>query len=202
MIAGLTPEQARALSALAPHLGSSFYLAGGVAVATYLHHRVSKDLDLFTPSADPAALESATLAIPGARVTARAPGTLHLEIGGVPVSLLRYEYPDLHEPERTALPVPVASVDDLVAMKLSAIAGRGARRDFWDLFALLERTHRSLGEALQLFQRKFAQQDVGHVVRSLVYFADAEAEPMPNGMTEGSWTQIRAWFEREVQALA
>lgn len=202
MTPALTPPQATALSALAPLLDPSFYLAGGVAVASHLHHRTSKDLDLFTASSDPLSLENAAAHLPGARVTGRAPGTLHLDLGGVPVSLLRYEYPDLRPPEsRDALPVRVASVDDLVAMKLSAIAGRGARRDFWDLFAMLDRTRGSLPAALQLFQQKYAQHDIGHVIRSLAYFGDAEAEPLPSGLTEAQWLGIRAWFEREVRAL-
>jgi hypothetical protein len=200
--AALTPPQARALAALAPHLVPDFYLAGGVAVATYLHHRTSKDLDLFTRSGDPLALETIASRVAGARVTGRAPGTLHLEIDGVPVSLLKYEYPELNAPEaHEAIPLPVASVDDLIAMKLSAIAGRGARRDFWDLRALLEASSRNLEEALALFQRKYAQRDIGHVVRSLAYFGDAEAEPMPNELTEAEWRRIRAWFETAVRAL-
>lgn len=68
----------------------------------------------------------------------RAEGTLHLEVSGIPASILRYPYPLLHPPEHLpGIPIPVASFDDLICMKLSAIAGRGARRDFWDLHAML-----------------------------------------------------------------
>ncbi|WP_437590398.1 nucleotidyl transferase AbiEii/AbiGii toxin family protein [Sorangium sp. So ce1000] len=73
-----------------------------------------------------------------------------------------------------------------------AVRDSGARRDFWDLHALLTSRGRSLGEALDAYARKYAAEDVGHVVRSLAYFADAEAEPMPAGMTEERWTQIRS----------
>jgi hypothetical protein len=187
---------------LAPVLGAEFYLAGGVAVASYLHHRQSHDLDLFTRTHDPAALADALARLPAARIVDRAPGTLHLEIGGVPVSLLRYAYPLLEEPApRDGLPVKVAGYDDLVCMTLSAIAGRGARRDFWDLHALLEAAGRDLKSALTAFQRKYEREDIGHVVRSLSYFADADAEPMPAGMDEAAWKRIRASFEGRVLAL-
>ena len=87
----LTAEQARALGALAAALDASFYLAGGVAVAVYLRHRASHDLDVFSPSTDPAGLaDSIVQTVAGAHVTARSPGTLHVKIASVPASALRY----------------------------------------------------------------------------------------------------------------
>jgi predicted nucleotidyltransferase component of viral defense system len=103
------------------------------------------------------------------------------------------------EPEAMGLPLRVASREDLIAMKLSAIAGRGLHRDFWDLHALMEGQAMALPQALQVFQRKYAQEDLGHVVRSLVYFSDADAEPMPAGMTAEMWARIRADFEAWVR---
>ncbi|WP_437762069.1 nucleotidyl transferase AbiEii/AbiGii toxin family protein [Sorangium sp. So ce281] len=188
----LSSAQRTALEVLARAVEPSTYLAGGVAVALRLQHRQSRDLDLFTAESDPAALVSA-LVDPTIRVLTRAEGTLYLEVGGVPASILRYCYPLLGPPEcLSGIPLPVASLDDLECMKLSAIAGRGARRDFWDLHALLTSRGRSVGQALDAYARKYATEDVGHVVRSLAYFADAEAEPMPAGMTEERWTQIRS----------
>jgi hypothetical protein len=199
----MTADQARALDALAKALDSTFYLAGGVAVAVHLHHRASHDLDVFSPTTDPASLADAIAqTVANAQVTARSPGTLHLEIGGVPASALRYAYPALRPPETmTGLPLPVASRDDLVAMKLSAIGGRGATRDFWDLHALMRAQGMTLTQALDVFCRKFEHEDVGHVVRSLVYFGDAEAEPMPPGMTPAMWSGIKDDFEAWVRGV-
>ncbi len=202
MSADLTPEQERALDVLAQVVDpSSYYLAGGVAVALRLHHRRSVDLDIFTSTSDPPALVEA---LQGASIViiSTAPGTLHLEVGGVPASLLRYRYPLLGAPERVpGVPLPLASLDDLQCMKLSAIGGRGARRDFWDLHALLDARSKSLGEVLSAYRQKYAQEDIGHLVRSLVYFADAEAEPMPVGLTEAHWARILADFTAWVRAL-
>jgi hypothetical protein len=97
--------------------------------------------------------------------------------------------------------LPLASLDDLSCMKLSAVAGRGARRDFWDLHALLQARGKSLGEVLDAHRRKYVQEDVGHLVRSLVYFVDAEAEPMPTGLTEEHWARIRSDLTTWVRAL-
>jgi len=198
----LLPAQQSALETLAQVIDpASYYLGGGVAVALRLHHRRSVDLDLFTTTSDPPALAEALLEA-SIVITSTAPGTLHLEVGGVPASLLRYRYPLLGPPERVpGIPVPLASLEDLECMKLSAIAGRGARRDFWDLHALLTARGRGLEEVLAAYRQKYVQEDVGHLVRSLVYFAEAEAEPMPIGLTEAQWAQIRADFTTWVRAL-
>jgi Nucleotidyl transferase AbiEii toxin, Type IV TA system len=195
----LSPEQRAALATLAEVMDPATYLAGGVAVALRLQHRRSRDLDLFVATSDPVTLTTA-LEERGVRILSRSDGTLHLDVGGVPASILRYRYPLLEDPERLAgIPVPVASPDDLECMKLSAIAGRGAARDLWDLHALIEARGRTLAQALEAYGRKFAAEDIGHVVRSLVYFDDAEAEPMPAGLTDAHWARIkkdlRAWVE-------
>src|SRR5262249_32955324 len=147
--------QRTALEKLAEVLDPSTYLAGGVAVALRLGHRRSRDLDLFVPASDPVPLAQA-LASRGAHIGSPAEGTPHPELAGVPASLLSYRYPLLSPPEvLPGIAVPVASLDDLECMKLAAIAGRGAARDFWDLHALLVARHRSLGEALDAYRRKY-----------------------------------------------
>jgi hypothetical protein len=75
-------------------------------------------------------------------------------------------------------------------------------RDFWDLQTILTRTPRSLDGVLAAYRKKFAQHDVGHVVRSLAYFADADAEPMPDGLDVASWNALKRDLERWVLELA
>jgi hypothetical protein len=95
--------------------------------------------------------------------------------------------------------MPVASINDLACMKLSAIAGRGAARDFWDLHTIVTRTDRPLTDFLDAFRRKYPVEDIGHVLRSLVYFGDA-GDPLPNGLSPSLWAQIRRDFETWVPA--
>jgi Nucleotidyl transferase AbiEii toxin, Type IV TA system len=197
----LSSSQRVAIDILASVVDPATYLAGGVAVALRLHHRTSRDLDLFTPASDPVNL-TPVLTNPAIRVLTRAEGTLYLEVGGVPASILRYRYPLLGPTEAfPGIALPIASLEDLTSMKLSAIAGRGARRNFWDLHALLTARGRSVGQALEEYARKYTAEDVGHVVRSLVYFGDAEAEPMPVGLTEERWARLCADLVAWVRAL-
>jgi hypothetical protein len=160
--------QQRVLAALAPVLPADAYLAGGVAVAMRIGHRLSHDLDIFTTESDPQDLVEVLAAGGDARVTSRSEGTVYLEVSGVPVSIIRHRYPLLERAEH--LPparVPVASLADLTAMKLQAISTRGAARDFWDLHALLAHRGVALTAALAEHQRRYTVDHLGHVVRSL-----------------------------------
>jgi hypothetical protein len=203
---GITEPQRRALARLGPFLDAETYLVGGVAVALTLEHRRSLDLDLFVPAEveEDRLAERLAAAIPELRIVGRARGTLHCELEGVPISILAYRYPTLAPPAtRDDVAVPVASADDLVCMKLSAIAGRGAAKDFWDLELLLEHGAASgtLAGALRLFERKYASEDVGHVVRSLAYFGDADAAPLPAGLDAKTWAGVKAKVAARVRAL-
>jgi hypothetical protein len=205
-VIGVTGAQQAALDGLAPLLDPGTYLAGGVAIATAYGHRLSQDLDLFVPEDfDPERLEERlSAALTDIRVTGRARGTLHLEVGGVPTSILSYRYPLIAGIERReGLAVPVASLEDLACMKVSAIAGRGAAKDFWDLEVLLDHgvTHGDLGSLLQSYARKFPVEDIGHAVRSLAYYGDADADPLPQGLSAEHWRAIKEAFALKVRAL-
>lgn len=206
MTEGITQAQRDALVQMAPALEDSTYLAGGVAVATALHHRLSLDLDLFvTHDFDPERLaERLSPRAPTLRIVGRAAGTLHAEVLGVPVSVLSYRYP-LLAPHRNevGLAVPLASLEDLACMKVSAVAGRGAAKDFWDLHALLACgvAGGDLAQALQLYRRKFPVEDIGHAIKSLAYFGDADSAPLPRGLSPERWQSLKADFAGWVRSL-
>jgi hypothetical protein len=186
--------------------GSDFYLAGGTALALQLGHRISVDLDLFSPSllaVEPLA-STLELQLPDVRVDLTAPRTLYLDLQGVQVSLLGYDYP-LLEPAKVIDPglLPLAGVDDIGAMKLAAIASRGSRKDFIDLWWVV-RSGRPLRDLLALYSRKFRSRDIGHVVRSLTYFDDAEREPPLRLLADTPWQRVTRdlidWVEELLSA--
>jgi len=98
---------------------------------------------------------------------------------------------------------PLASLDDLACMQLSAIAQRGARKDFYDLHALITR-HRPLNELLELYQQKFSVRDITPVIYGLAYYDDAEQEPEPILLINTSWRQtikdITGWLKKTTQS--
>jgi hypothetical protein len=198
----VSSEQRDVAARLVTILPPDAYLAGGVAVAAALDHRSSLDLDVFTESTDPRSLIAELGKIDGAKVVGQAVDTLELEIDEVPTSLFRYRYPNLVEPTTLAdLAIRCASVEDLTAMKLAAISGRGAAKDFWDLHALLAHRSIELAHALAEFERKYVTIDLGSVVRSLAYFGGADAEPLPRGLDAQRWTAIKIDIQRRVAEL-
>jgi hypothetical protein len=106
-----------------------------------------------------------------------------------------------HEPE-PGLCVPVASLEDLAAMKIEAIASRGARKDFVDLYLICQRGLGFRG-ALSAFQQRFAavQPDLLHRLKALMYFDDAEREPELTMLEPVAWADVRSFFEGEVRAV-
>lgn len=178
------------------------YLAGGTAVALWLGHRRSADLDLFTQAAfDASAMRDRLVGLDGLRHVELAEATLYFELRGIKVSLITYPYPLLF-PATDLDGLPVADPRDLGCMKVDAIAARGARRDFLDLHALLDGY--ALPSLLEWFTTKYAQASFNraHVLKALTYFDDAEREPEPDMLAPIRWDDVRGRFLREVPALA
>ncbi|MDD3927580.1 MAG: nucleotidyl transferase AbiEii/AbiGii toxin family protein [bacterium] len=172
----------------------NFYLAGGTAVALQLGHRMSKDLDWFTqePLQDPLALAQSIRENEIAFTTAAVSrGTLHGAISGVRVSFLHYGYrllkPLSYSPDNVCR---LASLDDLACMKLSAVAQRGSKKDFVDIYAL-GMQHRPLAEMLELYGEKYDIKDIAHLLYALTYFDDADKERLPKMLWPVRWSEIK-----------
>ena len=180
---------------------SDFYLAGGTGLALHLGHRISEDLDFFTKDLfDEDALIQRIQTIPRFSVLAKAPSTVHANIQGTKVSFLGYAFPMLF-PLARFLEVNIADTGDIACMKISAIASRGTKRDFVDLYASAQ--HWNLAEILRLFDRKYAQTAYSkiHILKSLTFFEDAEKDPMPHLLTRTDWGEVKRFFLREIPHL-
>ncbi len=194
-VEGLPKKQIKVLKALGPHMApKGFYLAGGTALAIHYGHRISVDLDWFTPEPfEDGLLLAQALRNSGLdlEIDQVSPGTLHGSLQNVRVTFLQYQYPMLKSGQHwKEMDCDLASLEDLACMKLSAIAQRGARKDFCDLYALGKISF-SLQEMLRFYQKKFAIRDIGSVLYGLVYFDDAENERMPRMLWSVSWREIK-----------
>jgi hypothetical protein len=200
----LDESQRAALSALKPAAARGFYLAGGTGLCLHLAHRRSVDIDLFRTEAFDADGIARELVASGVdlRDLRSAPATIHAEVLGVRTSLLAFPYAPLEAPTPTVEGVPVASVRDIAAMKIEAIASRGARKDFYDLyFICLDGL--SLDGALDAFRLRFASAspDIYHRLRALTFFDDAEREPELMLLRPAPWSDVRSFFEGEARRL-
>lgn len=181
---------------------TDFYLAGGTALAFQLGHRISVDLDFMSPSFE--APEDLLSILNDCRLefttTLISTGTLYLDVAGVQASFFAYRYPllaPLIHPGDDLL--PMAHPDDIVAMKLAAISSRGSRKDFIDLWFLVREGY-AMDLCLELYRQKYESRDIGHVIRSLSYFEDADLEPQPRMLINVSWEEIRrdlmSWIDQ------
>jgi hypothetical protein len=171
-------------------------------VALQLGHRRSVDFDWFTrESFEPlrVAQELRDHKIPFVTEDV-ADGTLHGLVRGVQVSLLRHNYPLLARPRAWRHGIRIAARADLVAMKLAAIAQRGAKKDFVDICAL-GRQSGSVRPMLRWYRKKYGIENIAHLLRGLTYFDDAEAERMPRMVWDVDWRTIKDTIRQWVREL-
>jgi predicted nucleotidyltransferase component of viral defense system len=179
-------------------------LAGGTGLALQLGHRVSLDFDLFSIKNTLTAtfrtqvikkLENNKL---GVEVRQSIDQTMHLFIGEVAVSLFHYPYKLLETPLKKWHGLSLAGLRDICAMKLSALLNRGSKKDFVDLYVLCKKM--GLENVFKTAEEKFPEfKDFSvHAAKALVYFNDAEIEPMPIVLQAITWEQIKRYFEYEV----
>lgn len=176
----------------------AFYLAGGTALAIQLGHRESIDLDWFSKEDfSLALLKRHIFDIGKFGLTDEADGTLNGDLDNVKISFLRYDYKLLF-PKLEFNGVKLADERDIAAMKISAISSRGSKKDFIDLYFLLQKY--SLKELFDFFERKFKgiKYNKLHIIKSLAYFEDAEDEPMPIMLKQVSWEKVKGKIKKEL----
>ena len=169
----------------------TFYLVGGTALALQLGHRRSVDIDLFTHTPfDTQAVADWMVQDVQATEIDTGTNTVRCFIDGIKVDILAHQYP-LIEPLFMVDGIRMASLPDIVAMKLNAVANRGAKKDFWDIAALLSRF--SLDQMLAFYGRKYRSGNTWTVIKSLSYFREAEAENVPiKDLTGMTWEQVKS----------
>jgi hypothetical protein len=188
-----------------PLILHSFYLAGGTALALRLGHRISQDLDLFAniqvldddlrhdiikdlrQNHQVDLLQDSVLG-------------LVLQVDGQPVSFFSYGYP-LLAPTDQVSGVQVAGVLDIGLMKLDAVAGRGTRKDFYDLFFIA--SHIPLDELFSRSADKYSQsRGFGmRVLTALVDFDIADSQDEPTMLFSVEWDQVKAFFTTQARQL-
>lgn len=181
---------------------NSFYLAGGTALALRFGHRRSVDLDFFSEQGfDPDDLIQGLLGMEHLAVVSTETGTLHVTIRGVKVSFLAYRYPMLF-PFAHLYGVPVADPRDIACMKVTAIASRGTKRDFVDLYEAAQRLD-GLKTILDWSSKKYAAANYSrpHLLKSLTFFNNAEQDPMPDMLIPCDWAAVKRYFAVEAPQL-
>lgn len=174
-------------------------LVGGTALALQLGHRKSVDLDLFGSWQPPNSLQEEVSAC-GKTVRTGGQGRMQFyRIDAVKVDFVTYHHPWLDEPV-VEEGVRLAGLRDIAAMKLFTIANRGSRKDFIDIFFLLQRFR--LTEMFDWFRKKFPDSELLPVLRSLTYFEDAEKDFSPVMLAPFDWDAAKRDIRAAVETVA
>ena len=167
-------------------------LVGGTALALQLGHRKSIDLDFFgTIDCEAEYLRESIAGIASLTILKESPHIHIYIVDGIKVDIVNYKYPWLDDVVLEQ-GLRLASVSDIAAMKITAIIGRGTKKDFIDIALLLH--HFSLDEILHFYAAKYNDSSVFMAMKSLAYFDDAEADPMPDMFVNQSWQQVKAYI--------
>lgn len=185
------------------HLMDNAYLAGGTACALQIGHRISVDLDFFTPQEfDAKELIKSLKKIGKFKLERQAWGTVLGTMEGIKFSIFVYKYAVLF-PYKSIFNINILDLRDIAAMKIDAIATRGIKRDFIDLYFICQQGI-SLKQALSFYNRKYGKlsSNIIHIQKSLVYFVDAEITQMPKMLKPCKWEEMKRFFEEEVRKIS
>jgi len=83
-------------------------------------------------------------------------------------------------------------------MKISAIASRGTKRDFVDLYFLAKKF--GLDKLFDYYDQKFGRLEERELMlkKALVYFSDAEDDEMPDRVDPLKWDEVKRYFLKSV----
>ena len=166
-------------------------LVGGTSLALQIGHRVSIDLDLFgdIEGVDKLDIDKALSGI-GELKTLYTTNNINIyTLDNIKVDIVNYHYQWLNN-ELLIDDLKLASIEDISAMKLAAIAGRGSKKDFIDLYFILKLY--PLEKILNSYEQKYSDGSVFMILKSLSYFDDADLEVMPKMFVDISWEEIKS----------
>jgi hypothetical protein len=199
----LPPDTAATWLILAPHLPKEVYLGGGTAVAVHLAHRESRDLDFFFhQQVDLAEIKRLLAGLGAFAATHESDGTLRGLFGATKVEFFDASRLDLLAEPTVVAGLHVASLQDLMAMKLKVMAERGEMRDYFDVKMIDEQGAVSIEEGVGLYMRRYgidASSDaLPHLYRTMGDLSDVEVdELLPIGLDELQ----RWWSARQARVL-
>jgi predicted nucleotidyltransferase component of viral defense system len=191
------------VSFMKSELGSHFYLAGGTALSLQIGHRLSVDLDFFTPTEDVPSIRrliEKNLSSFQPSLTDSSWGNLVYLVNDIRVGFYGYGHP-LVTPLVIEEGIRLASIEDIALMKFDALLARASRKDFYDLYFICRQ--KSLSELLDKAPQKYASvRDFEvQVIKRLVFFENAEGETNPILLNDADWQSVKAFFIEQAKII-
>ena len=177
-----------------------FALVGGTALSLLYGHRMSIDLDLFSNKPfDNEVIVNALQNQFGTSFDNRSTNPrfgIFCFVDEVKVDIVRHPHPIIR-PELLINEIRMFSTEDIIALKVQAILGRGKKKDFWDVAELLK--HYFIIDFINLHKEKYATQNLYITVpQAIIYFADADESEDPICLRNQSWEDVKAFISKKV----
>lgn len=164
-------------------------LVGGTALALQYGHRESIDLDFFGEVEDESEAIFQKLSKHGKVQIIKSSLNIKIfSVDGIKVDFVNYNYEWIDQPV-VEQGITLASDKDIAAMKITAITGRGSKKDFVDLYFLL--THYTISEILKMYENKYPEASLYLALKSLTFFEDADIQPNPKMFSEIHWDAVK-----------
>ncbi len=179
---------------------AGFRLVGGTAMSLQIGHRESVDIDLFTDSP----YGSVDFEVLEAELHQLFRYVSSME--GIPVSFgksyvigneatetikLDVFYTDAFiQPAKVEDGIRMATMEEIIAMKLDVIQRGGRKKDFWDIHALISRY--SLAQMLALHQERYPySHDKELILKNFTDFTQAESDFDPVCLKGNYWEFVK-----------
>ena len=179
----------------------AFSLVGGTALSLMYGHRTSVDLDLFSITPFENERIAHALKVKFKNSFDNRTSTPHFGIfcfiDNVKVDLVRYPHPEIR-PTQVLDGIRMYSTEDIIAMKVQAILGRGKKKDFWDVAELL--AHYTVADFIKFHKEKFNTQNLLiSVPQALSYFVDADDSEEPISLKKQTWSGVKKSITEKVR---
>lgn len=173
-------------------------LVGGTGLALQYGHRMSIDIDLFGKVEEENDDEiKAALRQSGQLTILKASENIKIYVvNDIKVDIVNYPYPWI-APCVEEDGIRLASPKDIAAMKVNAIEGRGTKKDFIDMYSLLQCY--TLEEILNFYRQKYPENSIFRALMSLSYFEDADTQLMPRMFIQTTWEEMKANIRKQVE---
>ena len=178
----------------------NFSLVGGTALSLLYGHRKSVDLDLFSDkpfdnNSIIHALEKKFKESFHNRSTNPNFG-IFCFINDVKIDIIRHPH-SLIRPQQNIDNIRFFSTEDIIAMKVQAVLGRGKKKDFWDIAELLN--YYTIDDFIRFHKEKFSTQNLLITVpQAISYFADAEESEEPVSLKNQNWKGVQQFINNKV----
>ena len=199
-IGTITPDTLELLKRLQsiPELANT-RLVGGTALAFHLGHRLSIDLDLFGSFDNEILTETLkSETFDDFYVLSESKVIKQYLINQVKVDIVKYDRYQWLEDVVVDDQIRVAGLKDIAAMKVAAITNRGSKKDFVDMFFLLQIF--DIQEILEFYRTKYFDANLFTVMLSLAYFDDAEKDELPKMLIPTTWNDVKKRIAAAVKA--